>query len=72
MKKKTNVSPMQFALVGVLAVMFLIFSLLNGPSFYSTYNIMNILKSAGCIAIMVLGLTWVVGSGEMDCSFPDR
>lgn len=71
MKKKTNVSPMQFALIGVLAVMFLIFSLLNGPSFYSTYNIMNILKSAGCIAIMVLGLTWVVGSGEMDCSFPE-
>lgn len=69
MTKKFSI--MQLALVGVLIAMVFVFSMINGPSFYSTYNIMSILKSAGSIAIMVLGLTWVVGSGEMDCSFPE-
>jgi ribose/xylose/arabinose/galactoside ABC-type transport system permease subunit len=41
------------------------------PAFYSFYNIMNILRNSSYIALMVLGLTWVIASGEMDCSFPD-
>lgn len=64
-------SLMELSLLGILAAMFLIFSILNGASFYSSYNLLNILKSTGAMAIMVLGLTWVVGAGEMDCSFPE-
>lgn len=72
MKKRTHsLSVMDFALLFVLAAMFLIFSFLNGDAFYSTYNIMNIFKAAGSIAILVLGLTWVIGAGEMDCAFPE-
>lgn len=62
---------MDFALIGILIVIFGIFCILNGSAFYSMYNLMNIFKSAGSIAIMVLGLTWVIGAGEMDCSFPE-
>lgn len=62
---------MEFALVGVLAAVLLIFSLLNGEAFYQVYNLMNILKAAGSIAILVLGLTWVIGMNEMDASFPE-
>lgn len=62
---------MEFALVGVLAAVLLIFSILNGEAFYQVYNLMNILKSAGSIAILVLGLTWVIGMNEMDASFPE-
>lgn len=62
---------MEFALLGVLIAVFTVFSIMNGESFYSAYNVMNIFKSAGSIAIMVLGLTWVIGAGEMDCAFPE-
>ena len=62
---------MEFALVGVLLVVLAVFSLAIGEAFYMPYNLMNILKSAGSIGIMVLGLTWVIGANEMDCSFPE-
>ncbi len=62
---------MEFALVGVLIAVLVTFSLLIGSAFYQTYNMMNIFKSAGSIAIMVLGLTWVIGANEMDASFPE-
>ena len=51
--------------------MFIVFSILNGSAFYQSYNLLNIFKSAGSMALMVLGLTWVIGAGEMDCSFPE-
>lgn len=62
---------MEFALVGVLLLVMGIFSIAIGSSFFGAYNMMNILKSAGSIAIMVLGLTWVIGANEMDASFPE-
>lgn len=71
MHKQNRVSLMQFTLVGVLAAMLVLFSIVNGSAFYQAYNMMNIFKSAGSLAILVLGLTWVIGAGEMDCSFPE-
>lgn len=74
MKRKgwlSKLFSMEFALVGVLLMVLLLFSLLNGAAFYQVYNLMNILKSAGSIAILVLGLTWVIGANEMDASFPE-
>ena len=65
-KNGRKFSLMELSLVGILAAMFVIFSILNGDSFYSAYNILNILKSAGAMSIMVLGLTWVLGAGEFD------
>lgn len=62
---------MEFALLGVLILVMVFFSILNGEAFYQVYNLMNILKAAGSIAIMVLGLTWVIGMSEMDASFPE-
>lgn len=62
---------MEFALVGVLILVMVFFSVLNGQAYYQVYNLMNILKAAGSIAIMVLGLTWVIGMSEMDASFPE-
>jgi ribose transport system permease protein len=62
---------MEFALLGVLLLVMALFSILNGKAFYQVYNLMNILKAAGSIAIMVLGLTWVIGMSEMDASFPE-
>ncbi len=62
---------MEFALLGVLIVVLVTFSLLIGEAFYQPYTLMSIFKSAGSIAILVLGLTWVIGANEMDCSFPE-
>ena len=59
--KKRSFSLMELSLLGVLALMFIIFSILNGPAFYQSYNLLNIFKSAGSMALMVLGLTWVIG-----------
>lgn len=71
MRNKRGIFRMEFALIGVLIAVMAIFSVMVGQSFYMPYNLMNILKSAGSIAIMVLGLTWVIGANEMDCSFPE-
>ncbi len=62
---------MEFALLGVLLLVLAIFSLFIGEAFYQTYNMMNIFKSASSISILLLGLTWVIGANEMDCSFPE-
>lgn len=61
----------EFTLLGVLIAVLGFFSIVNGSAFYTSYNLMNIFKSAGSIAILVLGLTWVIGAGEMDASFPE-
>ncbi len=41
------------------------------PAFFSFLNMMNIIKNASYMAIMVLGVSWVIAANEMDCSFPD-
>lgn len=41
------------------------------PAFFSYYNLMNVLKNASYMGLMVLGVTWVIAANEMDCSFPD-
>lgn len=49
----------------------LIFFGIERPSFFNFGNLMNILKNSSYMAIMVMGLTWVIAANEMDCSFPD-
>lgn len=61
----------EFSLFWILALTFGFFSMKVGNYFYSTGNLMNILAQASAMAIMVLGVTWVIGANEMDCSFPD-
>ena len=41
------------------------------PAFFSFFNLMNVLKNASYMALMVVGLSWVIGAGEIDNSFPD-
>lgn len=61
----------EFVLFYVLIFIFALFSVLSGPSFYSWFNITNILKAAGPLAIMLFGVTWVVASGKTDVAFPE-
>lgn len=60
----------EFALFWVFLAVFLIFTILQ-PKFASWSNLMNILKNASILALMVAGMTWVITANEMDCSFPD-
>lgn len=61
----------EFVLFYILVLVFLLFCLLCGRSFYSSLNITNILKSAGPLGIMLFGVTWVVASGKTDVAFPE-
>lgn len=61
----------EFSLLWIIVLVFLYFSNKVGEYFYSIGNIMNILEQASIMAIMVLGVTWVIGANEMDASFPD-
>ena len=54
-KSGRKFSLMELSLIGILAAMFILFSILNGTSFFGSYNLLNILKAAGAMAIMVLG-----------------
>jgi len=60
----------QYVLLWVLAVMVTVFMVL-APSFRTVDNAMSILRASGIIAVLVLGLTWIVAAGEIDVSFPD-
>lgn len=61
----------EFSLLWILLIAFGFFSLRVGDYFYSGGNIMTMLAQASSMAIMVLGVTWVIGANEMDASFPD-
>jgi ribose transport system permease protein len=58
----------QFALIWLLFAMFLGFSV-TSSAFRTPDNLLEILRSSGIYAILVLGLTWVVAVGELDVSF---
>lgn len=59
----------QYMLVWVFLLMLLLFCVC-APSFRSASNLIRAVKSSSVIAVMVLGLTWIVASGEIDVSFP--
>ena len=61
----------EFMLFYILVIVFVFFCFACGPSFYTARNITNILKSAGPLAIMLFGVTWVVASGKTDVAFPE-
>ncbi len=59
----------QYMLVWVFLAM-VVFFCIEAPSFRSASNLVRAVKSSSVIAVMVLGLTWIVASGEIDVSFP--
>ena len=59
----------KYILLWVLAAMVLFFSLAS-DAFCSADNLLEVLRSSGIIALLVLGLTWIVASGEIDISYP--
>ena len=58
----------QFGLIWLLFAMVIVFSI-TSSAFRSPDNLLEILRSSGIYAILVLGLTWVVAVGELDVSF---
>jgi ribose transport system permease protein len=59
----------QYALIWVLLVIIAYFSITSSV-FRSPENLLEILRSSAITAILVLGLTWIVATGEIDLSFP--
>jgi ribose transport system permease protein len=59
----------QYVLLWVFLAMVMFFCV-AAPSFRSASNLIRAVKSSSVIAVMVLGLTWIVASGEIDVSFP--
>jgi len=60
----------QFSLIWLLFVMIVGFSI-TSSAFRTPDNLLEILRSSGITAILVLGLTWLVAIGEIDISFAD-
>jgi ribose transport system permease protein len=58
----------QFGLIWLLFAMVIVFSI-TSSAFRTPDNLLEILRSSGIYAILVLGLTWVVAVGELDVSF---
>lgn len=61
----------EVSLLWIIVLVFMYFAIRVGDYFYSVGNLMTILEQASVMAIMVLGVTWVIGADEMDASFPD-
>lgn len=60
----------EYTLFGILALMILVFSL-SSPVFITPGNLLEALRQCSINAVMILGLTWIISSGEIDASFPD-
>jgi ribose/xylose/arabinose/galactoside ABC-type transport system permease subunit len=59
-----------YALFWLIIITVAFFTIMQ-PVFLGFGNMMNILKNASYMIMMVTGLTWVIAAGEIDCSFPD-
>ena len=66
----SNLFRTQYALIWVLFLMIVIFSL-SSSTFRLMANLLGILQNSGIDAILILGLTWIVATGGIDVSFPD-
>ena len=60
----------RFAFLIVLIAVFLVFALTQ-PNFASAGNLLEILRQGSLYFILLTGLSWVLSTGEIDCSFPD-
>jgi ribose transport system permease protein len=58
----------RYGLIGLLIILGVVFAWLR-PSFISPSNINDQLRSASISAIMFLGVTWIMATGEIDASF---
>lgn len=59
---------MRYAFFILVAAVFVTFAVLR-PSFVTEGNIQGMLMSASIAALMFLGLTWIIATGEIDVSF---
>ncbi len=59
---------LRYGLFLLLVLVIVLFAWLR-PSFISTGNINDMLRSASIAALMFLGLTWIIAAGEIDVSF---
>lgn len=70
MKLIKKICRAEFSLFWLIAGALVFFAVAQ-PAFFSFFNLMNVLKNASYMGLMVLGVTWVIAANEMDCSFPD-
>ena len=60
----------QYLLIWVLLAMSAIFWWAS-PAFRTPENLLEVIRGSGIIAVLVLGLTWIAASGEIDVSYPE-
>ncbi len=60
----------EYLLIWLLLILITFFSVVS-IDFRNVENLMEILRSCSLTALMVLGVTWIIASGEMDVSFPN-
>ncbi|MCT4544838.1 MAG: ABC transporter permease [Vallitalea sp.] len=58
------------SLLWIIAIVCIVFSI-KSPVFSNPSNLLEILRQCSTSAILILGVTWVISTGEMDASFPD-
>lgn len=67
---RINLFKQDNVLLWVLLVLVLAFSFVSSE-FRRPDNLFEVLRSCSLVALMILGLTWLVASGEIDVSFPN-
>ena len=60
----------QYGLIWVALLMVAVFAV-SSDVFRTAGNLLEILRQSGILAIMAIGLTWIVATGEIDVSFAD-
>ena len=70
MKVVKKIFKAEYSLLWLILATIVFFAIAQ-PAFFGFNNLMNILGNAAYMSLMVLGVTWVIATNEMDCSFPD-
>ena len=66
--RKHKLDSSKFMVYIILAAVLIIFSLWLGSTFFSGTNLMNIFRQTGMVAVMAVGMSFVIACGEIDLS----
>ena len=67
-KKKSRFDISKYVVYIIFVLCIAIFGIWLGDSFFSVTNLLNVVRQSGAIAVMAIGMVFIIGLGHIDLS----
>lgn len=67
-KKKIRFDISKYVVYIIFVLCIVIFGIWLGGSFFSVTNLLNVVRQSGAIAVMAIGMVFIIGLGHIDLS----